>query len=93
MTEHESKGGFEHCFLGLLEASLLVKSQNLVSRGELLVRAREKAFNLRPVNGVRLYFLHLNLRAEYAYCARRFPETHPSERAATRIPSVLARCS
>jgi len=52
MTEHEPKGRFEHCFVGLLEAGLLVKSQNLVSRGELLVRAREKAFNLRPVNGV-----------------------------------------
>ena len=54
MTEHESKGRLEHCFVGLLEASLLVKSQNFVSRSELLVRAREKAFNLRPINGVRL---------------------------------------
>jgi hypothetical protein len=37
MTEHECKGRFEHCFVGLLEASLLIKSQNFVSRGELLV--------------------------------------------------------
>ena len=54
MTEHESKGSFEHCFVGLLEASLLIKSQNFVSRSQLLVRAREEAFDLRPVNGVRL---------------------------------------
>ena|SRR3984893_2710831 len=54
MAEHEPEGGLEHCFVGLLEASLLVKSENLVGRGELLVRAREKAFNLRPINGVRL---------------------------------------
>jgi hypothetical protein len=54
MAEHEPEGRFEHCFVGLLEASLLVKSQNFVSQGELLVRAREKAFNLHPVNGVRL---------------------------------------
>jgi hypothetical protein len=54
MAEHEPEGGLEHYFVGLLEASLLVKSENLVGRGELLVRAREKAFNLRPINGVRL---------------------------------------
>jgi hypothetical protein len=54
MAEHEPEGCLEHCFVGLLKASLLVKSENFVGRGELLVRAREKAFNLRPVNGVRL---------------------------------------
>ena len=53
MAEHEPEGSPEHCFVGLLKASLLVKSENFVGRGELLVRAREKAFNLRPVNGVR----------------------------------------
>ena len=88
MAEHEPQGSFEHRFVGLLKASLFVKGENFVSRGELLVRARQKAFDLRPINGVRLYFLHLNLRAGYAYCARRFPETHPSERGATRIPSA-----
>ena len=93
MTEHESERRFEHCFVGLLEASLLIKSQNFVSRGEFLVPAREKAFDLCPINGVRLYFLHLNLRAEYAYCARHFPERHPSEHGATRILSALGRYS
>jgi hypothetical protein len=88
MAEHEPEGSLEHCFVSLLKTSLLVKGENFVRRGEFLVRAREKALNLRPINGVRLYFLHLNLRAEYAYCARRFPETHPSERGATRIPSA-----
>jgi hypothetical protein len=43
MTEHESKRRLEHCFVGLLKASLFVKSENFVSRGELLVRARQKA--------------------------------------------------
>src|SRR5208282_2215742 len=49
MAEHEPEGSLEHCFVGLLKASLLIKSQNFVSRGEFLVRAREKAFNLRPI--------------------------------------------
>ncbi len=54
IAEHEPKGSLEHCFVGLPKASLLVKRENFVSRGGLLVRAREKAFNLHPVNGVRL---------------------------------------
>jgi len=57
MAEHEPERRFEHCFVSLLKASLLVKGENFVSRGEFLVRAREKAFNLRPINDVRLYFL------------------------------------
>src|ERR1700727_513775 len=52
VAEHETQRSFEHCFVGLLEASLLVKSQNFVRRCELLIRAREKAFDLGPVNGV-----------------------------------------
>ena len=53
MAEHEPQGSFEHRFVGLLKASLFVKGENFVSRGELLVRAREEAVNLPPVNGVR----------------------------------------
>jgi len=53
MAEHEPEGSFQHCFIRLLKTSFLIKSENFVSRGELLIRAREKAFNLRPVNGVR----------------------------------------
>jgi hypothetical protein len=52
MAEHEPQRSFEHRFVGLLEASLFVKSQNFVSRCKLLIRAREKAFDLRRVNGV-----------------------------------------
>ncbi len=52
MAEHEAEGSFEHCFVGLLKTSFLVKGEDSVGRGELLVRAREEAFNLRPVNGV-----------------------------------------
>ena len=54
MAEHEPEGSFQHCFVSLLETSFFVKGENSVGRGELLVRAREKAFNLRPVNRVRL---------------------------------------
>jgi RNA polymerase sigma-70 factor (ECF subfamily) len=53
MTEHESEGRFEHCFVRLLKASFFVKSENFAGRGELLVGTREKAFDLRPVNRVR----------------------------------------
>ena len=52
MAEHEPQRSFEHCFVGLLKASFFVKGENLAGRGELLVGAREKAFDLRPVNGV-----------------------------------------
>jgi hypothetical protein len=45
----------------LLKASLFVKSQNQLGRHELLVRAREKAFDLRSINGVRFQLLHLEL--------------------------------
>ena len=52
MAEQESERSFEHCFVGLLKTSFFVKSENSVGRGELLVRAAEEAFDLRPVNGV-----------------------------------------
>jgi len=54
VAEHEPQRSFEHCFVSLLKTSFFVKSENSVGRGGLLVCAREKAFNLRPVNGVRL---------------------------------------
>ena len=54
LTEHKPEGGLEHCFVCLLKASLFLKSENLVSRNKLLVRTREKAFDLRPVKCVRL---------------------------------------
>ena len=52
VAEHEPDRSLEHCFVGLLKTSLLVKSQNSSGRGELVVRAREEAFDLCPVNGV-----------------------------------------
>src|SRR5208337_177537 len=54
MAEHEPKGTFQHCFVGLLKTSFLIKSENFAGRGQLLIRACEKALNLRPVNAVRL---------------------------------------
>jgi len=53
MAEHEPEGSFQHCFVGLLKTSFLVKGENSVRRGQLLVRAREEAVDLRPVNRVR----------------------------------------
>ncbi len=61
MAEHEPEGSLEHCFVGLLKASLLVEGKNFVSRGELLVRAREETVDLCPVNRVRLQLLHSDL--------------------------------
>jgi hypothetical protein len=40
VAKHEPQRSFEHCFVGLLKASLFVKSENFVSRGELLIRTR-----------------------------------------------------
>jgi hypothetical protein len=37
-----------------LKASFFVEGENLAGRGEFLVGAREKTFDLRPVNGVGL---------------------------------------
>jgi hypothetical protein len=52
MAEHEPERRFEHCFVSLLKASLLVKGENFVGRGEFLIRAREETVDLRPVNDV-----------------------------------------
>jgi len=54
MAEHEPQGSFEHRFVGLLKASLFVKGENFAGRGQLLIRAREEALDLRPVNRVGL---------------------------------------
>lgn len=40
IAEHESQGCLEHRFIGLLKTGFLIKGENFVSRGELLVRAR-----------------------------------------------------
>jgi hypothetical protein len=45
---------FEHCFVGLLKTSFLIKSENFASRGQLLIRAREETVDLSPVNRVLL---------------------------------------
>ena len=52
MAEHEPQRSFEHCFVGLLKTSFLIKCENFAGRGQLLVGAREEAFDLRPVNDV-----------------------------------------
>ena len=52
MTEHEPEGSFVHCFVGLLKASLFIESENFVSRGELLVRAREETVDLCRVSNM-----------------------------------------
>jgi hypothetical protein len=52
MAEHEPQRSFEHRFVSLLKTGFFVKGENPAGRGELFVSAREKAFDLRPVNGV-----------------------------------------
>jgi hypothetical protein len=54
MAKHEPQGSFEHRFVGLLKASFLIKSENLASGGQLLIRAHEETVDLCPVNRVRL---------------------------------------
>src|SRR6266567_8626631 len=53
VAEHEPQRSFEHCFVSLLKTSFFVKSENFAGRNQLLIRAREEAVDLRPVNGVR----------------------------------------
>jgi hypothetical protein len=54
MAEHKSEGSLQHCFISLLKACFLIKDEYLLGRGELLIGAGEKSFNLGPINGVRL---------------------------------------
>ncbi len=61
MAEHKPQGSLEHRFVGLLEASLLIESENLMGRGELLFSAGEEAVDLRPLDFVRLELFHLEL--------------------------------
>jgi hypothetical protein len=53
VAKHEPEGSFQHCFVSLLKTSFFIKSENFAGRGQLLIRAREEAVDLRPVNGVR----------------------------------------
>ena len=36
VAEHEPQRSFEHCFVGLLKTSFLIKNENFASRGQLL---------------------------------------------------------
>lgn len=58
IAEHETERGFEHRFVGLLKASFLIESKDLMSGDELLVCACQEARDLRPVNSVGLKLLH-----------------------------------
>ena len=61
MAEHEPEGRLEHCFVGLLKASFLIKNENLAGRGsspatrsilrqeERLHRKRLRQQGLRPI--------------------------------------------
>ena len=61
VTKHEPEGSLQHCFVSLLKTCFFIKSENLTGRGQLLIRAREEAIDLRPVNRVRFQLLHLGL--------------------------------
>jgi hypothetical protein len=61
VAEHKSQGSLQHGFVRLLKASFLIEGENLTRRSELLIRAREEAIYLRPVNDVRFELLHMGL--------------------------------
>ena len=50
VAEHEAQRYLQHRFVGLLKASFLVKSENLMGGGQRLFGALQKAFNLRPIS-------------------------------------------
>jgi hypothetical protein len=58
MAEHPTQRGFEHRFVRLLKASLLVEGEDLMARSELLLGTCNQAFYLRSVNRVWLELLH-----------------------------------
>ncbi len=61
VAEHKPQGSLEHRFVGLLERSLLIKSENLMGRGELLFGAGDEAVDLRPLDLVRPELFHFEL--------------------------------
>ena len=94
MTEHESEGRLEHRFIRLLKASLFINGENFMSRRELLVGlARKRSICAQSAVCDFSFFIRMELSAEYAYCARRFPERHPCGRAGTRLLSKSVLCS
>ena len=48
MAEHEPQGRLKHGLVGLLQAGFFIEGEDFMGWGELLVGAREEAFNLRP---------------------------------------------
>jgi len=46
MAKHEPEGSFQHGLVSLLKTSFLIKSENLASRGQLLIGACEEAVDL-----------------------------------------------
>jgi hypothetical protein len=64
VAEHEAQRCLQHRFVGLLKASFLVKSENLMGGGQLLFGALQKAFNLRRFNLLWFELLHAALTSE-----------------------------
>ena len=58
VAEHGAQRGFEHRFVGLLNATFSVEGEDLMGRSELLLGACHEAVDLRPVNRMWLEFLH-----------------------------------
>ncbi len=54
LAKHEPERSFQHCLVSLLKTSFFVKGENFAGRGQLLIRTREEAIDLGPVNRVRL---------------------------------------
>src|SRR6266850_203248 len=93
VAEHKSKRSFEHRFISLLKTGLLVEGEDFPGRREFLVgTARKRSICARSIVCGFSFFMR-NLRAERAYCARRFPGTHLFERGASSILSASERYS
>lgn len=58
VAEHKSQRSFEHCFIGLLQSSLVIKCENFPGRSEFCLCTLQEAVNLSPVYFLWLEFLH-----------------------------------
>lgn len=72
MTQHKPESGFEHRFVGLLQACFIIERENFSCGLYLFESAGEEAVDLHPVDGMRLGLFHAIQSAKHAYSARRF---------------------
>ena len=93
MAEHEPQGRLKHGLVGLLQAGFFIEGEDFMAEASFLSALARKRSICAQSTLCGLSFFMRHQRAKPAYCARRFPGRHPSERGATRIPSALEPCS